>query len=159
MPRLELKLYKENFKFSAAHFLIFDSQRAERLHGHNYKVQLGFEMQPPSDLGYTVDFSVLKKLILKVMAELDEYVLLPAQHPEIKTRIEGATLHLQFRDRTYAFPANEVKLLPIKNTSVEEYSSWIAETLRPELKKLAITAFSVTVEETSGQAAVVTLQL
>ena len=41
--RWAIHLHKENFKFSAAHFLIFPDGSAERLHGHNYRVFVEIE--------------------------------------------------------------------------------------------------------------------
>src|SRR5690242_4697931 len=38
MESWSIDIYKEYFKFSAAHFLIFPDGSAERLHGHNYRV-------------------------------------------------------------------------------------------------------------------------
>jgi len=62
-----LHLYKQNFKFSSAHFLIFDENTAEKLHGHNYQVRVEIAV-PPSDVqsrqkGFFVDFNVFKKWI------------------------------------------------------------------------------------------------
>nr|HPI41863.1 6-carboxytetrahydropterin synthase [Pseudobdellovibrionaceae bacterium] len=39
MSIFSLKLSKDEFKFSSAHFLIFNDHQAERLHGHNYQVE------------------------------------------------------------------------------------------------------------------------
>jgi 6-pyruvoyltetrahydropterin/6-carboxytetrahydropterin synthase len=153
---VKLHLAKQNFKFSAAHFLIFDSKSAEKLHGHNYQVKVDF-LVPNSanwkEFGYSVDFKILKDLIKNKVDELDEHVLLPAKHPEIKTSVLASTLHLNFRERVYAFPQNEVHLLPIRNTSVEELSQYLAEAWKNDFLKLGILGFQVFVEETTGQSA------
>ena len=63
-----LHLAKQNFKFSSAHFLIFDEKSAERLHGHNYQVKVHiFASNQAQDeaKGYFVDFNVLKKIIYR----------------------------------------------------------------------------------------------
>lgn len=153
---VQLHLAKQNFKFSAAHFLIFDKARAEKLHGHNYQVKVEIKVAESAtwqELGYSIDFSQLKQIIKKSLDELDEHVLLPALHPDIKTKVEGATLHLNFRERVYAFPKNEVHLLPVKNTSVEELSRYLLEEWFTPLKQLGVVGLRVLVEETAGQSA------
>lgn len=153
-----LHLFKQNLKFSSAHFLIFDHQRAERLHGHNYQVQLLIytqQGQSESTPGYLVDFSVLKQQIKSLVDQWDEQVLLPKAHPEVYTQLtsDQKTLEVRFRERFYAFPANEVILLPIVNTSVELLSYHLAQLMAPFLQKYPIESFEVKVEETAGQAA------
>lgn len=150
-----LKLSKENMKFSSAHFLIFDDHRAERLHGHNYRVEMGFKMtwDPVPESGYGVDFGVLKKLIKTQLDLWDEHVLLPAKHKDIKTRVEGDSLEVLFRERRYVFPKDEVVLLPIVNSSVELLSDLLCQQLWPHLQPLGVIGFEVQVEETLGQSA------
>lgn len=148
-----LHLYKQNFKFSSAHFLIFDQKSAEKLHGHNYYVKVDFEFagQTTPESGFMVDFGVLKKQIHARLMEWDEMVLLPGKNPEIKTELKGPTLEVRFRERFYAFPANEVHLLPITNTSVENLSKLLATEFLQKFKVHGVTALTVSVEETAGQ--------
>ena len=156
MSTTTLHLAKQNFKFSAAHFLIFDDKHAERLHGHNYQVRV--DIRTPSgdqfqDSGYFVDFNVFKKFIKARLDQWDEIVLLPQRHPDIKTQKKGASLEVHFRDRFYVFPHKEVLLLPITNTSVEQLSRLLAEEFFKEFKKYGVHKVRVTVEETRGQGA------
>lgn len=155
-----LHLKKENFKFSCAHFLIFDEQRAEKLHGHNYRVQV--EVGLPDSLsfkqkGYFLDFSEFKRFIKAQCDLLDEHVILPKLHPEIKTSIEGNSLKLEFRERKYMFPKEEVHLLPLTNTSVEQLSQYLCEIIFKEYASTSIRYIEVFVEETSGQGASFTI--
>lgn len=157
MAKTVLNLYKENFKFSAAHFMIFDSMHAERLHGHNYKVQvrIGVPSYPETQsAGYSVDFNIFKKTIRDAVDQLDEMVLIPKEQPEMKIEHKAPSLHIHFRDRYYVFPANEVRLLPINNTSVEALSYYLADSFKKQWDQLTRIDFvEVTVEETSGQSA------
>ena len=148
-----LHLYKQNFKFSSAHFLIFDQKSAEKLHGHNYyvKVDLEFADKTVPESGFMVDFGVLKKQIHARLMEWDEMVLLPGKNPEVVTELKGPTLEVRFRERFYAFPANEVHLLPITNTSVENLSKLLATEFLQNFKVHGVTALTVSVEETAGQ--------
>ncbi len=157
-----LQLYKQNFKFSAAHFLIFDEKRAEKLHGHNYQVRVEIPVPSPKDLektGYYIDFNVFKTVIRDRLDEWDEMVLLPANHPDLKTEAKGPSLEVHFRDRFYVFPINEVHLLPVQNTSVEQLSFLIAKDLLRIFVKSGVKQLSVSVEETAGQAAVTTVSV
>ena len=82
-----LHLAKQNFKFSSAHFLIFDEKSAEMLHGHNYQVKvdlLGPSPDQYADKGYFVDFAIIKKIIKDYCDQWDEHILLPQKHPDMK---------------------------------------------------------------------------
>ncbi|MGZ3743906.1 MAG: 6-pyruvoyl trahydropterin synthase family protein [Pseudobdellovibrionaceae bacterium] len=156
MSTTSLQLAKQNFKFSAAHFLIFNEKSAERLHGHNYQVQVEIGIPTPEALqetGFFVDFNILKKYIKSSLERWDEMVLLPKEHPEMKFNFKGAVLEVNFRERFYAFPANEVVLLPVTNTSVEQLSRLLAEDYSKEFSRYKVSFVSVYVEETPGQGA------
>lgn len=160
MSTTTLHLAKQNFKFSAAHFLIFDQTSAERLHGHNYQVQVDIETPPADkfkDEGYFLDFNVFKKFIKASLDKWDEMVLLPERHPEMKFHKTEKSLEVTFRDRFYVFPLNEVLLLPVTNTSVEQFSRILAESFYAEFKPYGVTKIQVYVEETPGQGASTTL--
>lgn len=156
MLHTTLHLYKQNFKFSSAHFLIFDSKSAEKLHGHNYQVRV--EIGVPSEIelsaqGYFIDFNVFKKYIKARLDQWDEMVLLPADHPEMKISKKAPSLEVRFRDRFYVFPENEVHLLKVTNTSVEQLSRILAEDFFREFQKYQVSKIEVWVEETQGQSA------
>lgn len=158
MSRTTLHLAKQNFKFSSAHFLIFNEKEAERLHGHNYRVRLdiGFD-KAPSETGYFANFNVFKTLAKKAFDQWDEMVLLPKNHPDMKIQADGPSLKVNFRDRFYVFPKNEVVLLPVTNTSTENLSKLLAENLFKEFKKHGVSQLRVYVEETAGQGAATTV--
>lgn len=152
-----LHLFKQNFKFSSAHFLIFDEHRAEKLHGHNYHVSV--EIWGPQDShdldgkGFYVDFNVFKKFIKARLDQWDEMVLLPALQPEMKITRKSPSLEVVFRDRFYVFPENEVCLLPVTNTSVEQLSKILATEFFEAFKTYQLRKIQVMVEETPGQGA------
>ncbi|WP_413581644.1 6-pyruvoyl trahydropterin synthase family protein [Bdellovibrio sp. HCB288] len=160
MSTTTLHLAKQNFKFSAAHFLIFDEKHAEKLHGHNYQVKV--DIKAPADEaqhseGYFMDFNVFKKYIKAALDRWDEIVLLPEKHPDMKFKKTDKSLEVTFRDRFYVFPLNEVILLPVTNTSVENLSRLLAEDFYKEFANYGVQAVSVTVEETAGQGASTTV--
>ena len=150
-----LHLYKQNLKFSAAHFLIFDEKRAERLHGHNYQVRVVFHFgsQTENENGYLIDFQKLKSHIKNQLDQWDEMVLLPGQNQEMKFVEKGPSLEVRFRDRFYVFPKNEVLRLPITNTSVEQLSRLLAENFYEAFSAQGVKQVRVLIEETRGQGA------
>lgn len=153
-----LHLAKQNFKFSSAHFLIFDSKNAEMLHGHNYqvKVDLFFLQNKKADeLGYHIDFGSLKKIIKEMCDVWDEHVLLPENHPDMKYKVSSdkKNYEIKFRDRFYSLPVIETIWLPITNTSVENLSLLFARQLYNKLKKSSVNKVRVSIEETRGQIA------
>lgn len=156
MSTTTLHLAKQNFKFSAAHFLIFDEQHAERLHGHNYQVKVDIKAPSEEKLhaeGYFIDFNVFKKYIKARLDVWDEIVLLPKNHPDMKFKTTERSLEVIFRDRFYVFPKDEVILLPVTNTSVENLSKILALEFYEEFKKYGVQKVRVSVEETRGQGA------
>jgi 6-pyruvoyltetrahydropterin/6-carboxytetrahydropterin synthase len=160
--RTSLHLYKQNFKFSSAHFLIFDEQRAEKLHGHNYEVRVDLGVDPSLDLktkGFFIDFNEFKKTIKDRLDQWDEKVLLPKANAEMKFALKSPSLEVRFRDRFYVFPENEVVLLPVTNTSVEQLSRLLAEEFFAAFSTQGVTSARIRVEETRGQAASTTVSV
>ncbi len=156
MTNTTLHLHKQNFKFSSAHFLIFDEHRAEKLHGHNYQVAVDLKVPPEAELaqnGYFIDFNVFKEFIKAEVDRWDEMVLLPRNHKDMKISASGESLEVRFRERFYVFPKDEVILLPVTNTSVEQLSRILAENFQREFKKYGVQQVRVRVEETRGQGA------
>lgn len=155
MERWSIELDKEDFKFSAAHFLIFPDGSAERLHGHNYRVYVEIEAEL-TRFGLVMDFTQVKPVIRELVAELDEHWLVPGEHQEltVETRADGV-VEVRYRDRYYAAPAEDVLVLPINNTSAENFASWMGRELSRRLAQrfedVDIRLLRVAVQETSGQ--------
>lgn len=160
MSTTSLQLAKQNFKFSAAHFLIFNATQAERLHGHNYQVQVDIGIPASADIsstGFFIDFNHFKKYIKSQLDLWDERVLLPAKQKDMQFHENGPSLEVRFRDRFYVFPKNEVVLLPVTNTSVENFSRLLAENFMNEFRNHKVSHVSVSVEESPGQGATTTV--
>lgn len=162
MTHTTLHLAKQNFKFSSAHFLIFDEKNAEMLHGHNYQVKVDFSgpsQEKYQNNGYFIDFNLLKKAIKARLDIWDEHVLLPRNHPDMKYKmsLDGKNYEIHFRDRYYSLPINEVIWLDVTNTSVEQFSQILATEFFNHFKKYDIKKIRVTVEETRGQSASTTV--
>jgi 6-pyruvoyltetrahydropterin/6-carboxytetrahydropterin synthase len=61
--------------FSAAHYLREYEGNCEKLHGHNWKVQVCVRKRRLNKLGMVVDFRELKKELKKVLSILDHSYL------------------------------------------------------------------------------------
>ena len=162
MERWSISLAKEYFKFSAAHFLIFPDGSSERLHGHNYRVQVEIEARL-SRHGLVLDFKQVKPVVRELCDELDEHWLIPGEHPVLthQRRDDGVT-EVRYGRLFYAAPTDDIIVLPINNTSSENLATWVARELRGRLhvrfEDLDIQRLRVSVEETSGQAGVYTFE-
>ncbi len=155
MERWSIDLAKENFKFSAAHFLIFPDGSAERLHGHNYRVFVEIAARL-SEHGLVLDFKHVKPVVRELCDELDEHWLVPGEHPVLRAaeRADGI-VEVRYLDRFYAAPREDVIVMPINNTSSENLASWFGRELRRRLAErfedVEVIALRLAIEETSGQ--------
>ena len=61
--------------FSAAHKLRGYQGECERLHGHNWKVEVSLRSEKLNSLGMVMDFKELKNLMNEVLKELDHHYL------------------------------------------------------------------------------------
>ena len=162
MESWSIKVHKDYLKFSAAHFLIFPDGTAERLHGHNYKVYV--EVHAGLDEhGLVLNFQDIKPCVRGLVDELDEHVLLPAEHPGLQITSAGSQVEVRYQERYYSLPAAEVIVLPISNTSAENLAGYLGRRLLAVLRADFVTAtlqkLVVGVEETPGQQGVVTIDL
>lgn len=154
-----LSLSKQDFKFSSAHFLIFDGAHAEKLHGHNYRVRVKLWADPVSTepqgdpQGFVVDFGELKKVIRARLAHFDEHVLLPGRSPHLRITAHGESYEVRYAERLYVFPREDVLILPTPNTSVECLSRLLCEEWFKLFATFGARRLLVSVEETAGQSA------
>jgi 6-pyruvoyltetrahydropterin/6-carboxytetrahydropterin synthase len=153
-------IQKEYLKFSCAHFLIFPDGSKERLHGHNYQVVAEVE-GTLSEFGLVIDFKMVKPIIKAICDHLDEHWLVPGEHPELRYQHrDDAHTEVIYRQCRYLAPTEEIIVLPINNTSAENFSAWIGRELYRRLQqsfgRLSVRRLRVSVSETVGQAGVYT---
>ncbi len=155
MESWSIELEKEDFKFSAAHFLIFPDGSAERLHGHNYRVflEMGAEL---SEFGLVLDFQRVKPVVRRLLRSLNERLLLPGEHHELTVEeLDQDSLEVRYRERRYVVPRLDTLVLPINNTSTENLAAFIGrrllQLLPEEFEGLELRELRVAVEETPGQ--------
>jgi 6-pyruvoyltetrahydropterin/6-carboxytetrahydropterin synthase len=121
-----------SFKFAAAHFVIGQGG-CEHLHGHNYTIEVQIYGAQNEDTNLVVDFLELKPFIKTIIEELDHHILLPKNNQLLTIKEKGEELFITFipKEKRYIFPKEDVRLLPIANTTVEELARYIAKQVRP----------------------------
>lgn len=152
-PTFRVDVSKEQFVFSAAHFITFAGDICERLHGHNYGVRASVE-GPLDENRYVVDFIALRDAVLEETQKLDHHVVLPSEHKEIQVVSDERETTATFRDRRWVFPNEDCVLLPVVNTTAEEMARVIAERVRERTRDAfgeAIQWIEVAVDENQGQ--------
>lgn len=158
-PTFAIRLAKQDFKFSVAHFTIFGPGRAEPLHGHNYRLALEVEGDGVDELGLLADCDRLKRAARAACAALDDRVLLPGESPylaigksggESGARGEG-TVAVRFADREYRLPQGEVLFLPLANVTMELLARWAWERIARVARGGAVSSLTIEIEETPGQ--------
>jgi len=149
-----LKLSKESFKFSGAHFTTFSRTSAEMLHGHNYYVSVNLEGCEKLNHGMIIDLNEPKKIIKGLLDSLDEKVLIAEKDPFTQISKDKSSLKLSFNQKNYSFPIEDCALLPVENITIEELASFVAEKLHPTFKNYPIEKFSVEIAESRGQSCV-----
>ena len=154
-PSYKVRVTKDHLVFSAAHFITFNGNICERLHGHNWRTAVEVE-GPIDENSYVFDFIALRDGLQKIVDELDHRMLLATEHSTIKLTVSDNEVEAKFEDRRWVFPKDECILLPIANTTAELIGKWIAERLICDLslKDSRLSAVTVEVEENFGQWAV-----
>jgi 6-pyruvoyltetrahydropterin/6-carboxytetrahydropterin synthase len=153
----KVSVSKDYLVFSSAHFITFRGHLCETLHGHNYRVGVSVEGSVDNETMFVVDFSVLKKIVRKLVDEIDHKVLLPLKNPKLTYSEQGKSRHVSyFGEPTYVFPMVDCAMVPIENTTAEMLAQYFAQRVGDELVGQGIknlTAIEMEVEESFGQAA------
>lgn len=151
--RYSVRLCKEQTIFSAAHFITFNGDVCERLHGHNYRVEVQIHGNLDENQ-YVVDFIALRDALQRITTELDHHVLLPTEHPSIRVAANEREVTATFEDRRWIFPRGDCVLLPVANTTAELLARYVGQRLQAALQPQWGTsppAMRVAVEENFGQ--------
>src|SRR3990172_4757349 len=131
--RYHVRLEKAELTFSAAHFITYNDDVCERLHGHNYHVAV--EVHGPLDKNqYVFDFIALRHELRKYVDLWEHRMLLPTGHPTIRVVNEGREVTVTHGDRRWVFPAGDCVLLPVANTTAELLARHLGKELWATLK-------------------------
>ncbi len=128
-PRIAtIQIAKEYLKFSAAHFTVFSATERERLHGHNFTVSAEITAWV-DDNGMTSNYRHYKEALKRCCQALDEYVLLPGESPYLVIDEQDSAYRVCFHTDTMTFLKTDTIVLPIRNTTVEEFSHYLLHQL------------------------------
>lgn len=149
------ELAKEDFKFSAAHFTVFGPDKAEGLHGHNYRVRVEFWGLQLNELGFLADFAAVKRVIRDLCALWDEKILMANDAPYLQIVEQEGSLEIEYAERRYRVPVQETELLPVTNITVEALAHLFWTKLAREdcWAGSSVDRVRVSIAETSGQGA------
>jgi len=151
----EARVTKDSLVFSAAHFITFNGDVCERLHGHNWRLDV-IVAGALDENHYVFDFIAMRDAAQEIVSQLDHRVLLPDRHPQILVETDPTVKEVtaRFADRRWVFPKDDCCILPVANTTAERIAEWIAGQLVSNLKleqQLQLTELRVGVEENFGQ--------
>jgi 6-pyruvoyltetrahydropterin/6-carboxytetrahydropterin synthase len=151
----KVRVTKDHLVFCSGHFISYEGDKCERLHGHNYRTAVEVEGRLDQN-HYVFDFIALKQRTKAITDELDHHMLLPTRNPLIKLHEEPGAVHVHYRDREWLFPRDDCVLLPVENTTAELLARYIAGRLAEELRRhhrFEPDVLRVEVEENIGQSA------
>lgn len=157
-----VRVTKDHLVFSAAHFITFNGNICERLHGHNWRVAV--EVVGPLDQNsYVFDFIALRDATQKLVNQLDHRMLLPTRHPAIRVTADDREVTATFEERRWVFPREDCILMPVANTTAELIAHWIGLQLRDAIRQhpggSELKVLQVEVEENFGQWAICELPM
>lgn len=149
-----IRISCSDLSFSASHFITFDAERCESVHGHDYHVAVRIEAAINAE-GYMVDFEWVHRVVREMIASWDHRILLPTAHPRMRVLAQDAAVEVLFADRRWVFPKGDCVLLPVVNTTAEELSRLLAERFRGLLaaENVRIRTAELELTESPGYAA------
>lgn len=141
------------FEFSAAHAGLHDGE-FEPLHGHTFTVTLHLH-GAVDDAGMVTDFSAAKKALAGAIGPLRRRTLMPAAFPGGRCTADGGQILVECGAKRYSFPAGDVLLLPVPNTSTEALAGYLLRLILPHLDSDRVQLAELTLAEASDTSATV----
>ena len=129
-----IRIEKERLVFSAAHFITYDGDVCEPLHGHNYHVAAEVYGQLDENQ-YVIDFIALRDALQTIVDGLDHRMLLPTDHKTIRVEVHSKEVTATHGERRWVFPREDCVLLPMANTTAELIAQYIGHRLMDSLQK------------------------
>jgi 6-pyruvoyltetrahydropterin/6-carboxytetrahydropterin synthase len=155
--RFKVRVTKDHLVFCSGHFISYEGDKCERLHGHNYRTAVEVEGQLDANY-YVFDFIALKHRTKAITDELDHRMMLPTRNSHIVVEAGAQEVNVRYRERRWVFPRADCVLLPIENTTAELLARYIAHRLVDDLAQqhgFRPEVLRVEVEENIGQSATV----
>ncbi len=117
--------------FSAAHSLPSSGGKCERLHGHNWKVEVQVWADRLDEVGMAIDFHDLRSLLRPILEELDHSHL--NDHPAFQTHsptAENIARHI-YQRLADLLPAKKVRMGRVRIWESEDTAAAYTEALPP----------------------------
>ena len=146
--------HPKNF-FSASHFLL-GFGKCERLHGHDYLVEVHIEYKENAS---PANFSEINQVIRSKLKLLDHKILLAGSHSEIliKSEVDIPNWIVKIGEKTYSFPKKDVIIFDeISEITLENLTKYLHQELSKGLKKMYPDTFKwikIIIEENYGNKA------
>src|SRR5215218_10332545 len=80
--RYKVRISKDYLVFCSGHFISYEGDKCERLHGHNYRTAIEVDGLLDENF-YVFDFIMLKKRAKLITEELDHRMMLPTRNAVI----------------------------------------------------------------------------
>jgi 6-pyruvoyltetrahydropterin/6-carboxytetrahydropterin synthase len=155
VERYSIRVTKDYLVFCCAHFITYEGDDCERLHGHNYRVAVEVDGELDEN-HYVFDFIALKNLTRSIVNELDHHMLVATLNPQLPVTTEHGRVVVRFGTKHWDFPAEDCRLLPIANTTTELLAKYVATRILDDLKTkrdVVPEVLRVELEECFGQVA------
>ena len=153
--RYKVRVTKDHLVFCSGHFISYEGDKCERLHGHNYRTAVEVEGALDNNQ-YVFDFIALKHRTKAITDELDHHMLLPTRNPLIRVEEGEQSVRVRYREREWLFPRGDCVLLPVENTTAELLARYVGQRLLESLRQhhaYTPQVLRVEVEENVGQSA------
>src|SRR5262245_43691212 len=153
--RFKVRVTKDHLVFCSGHFISYEGNKCERLHGHNYRTAVEIEGELDENQ-YVFDFITLKHRTKAITDELDHRMMLATRNPHISLEERPGSIRVRYRDREWVFPRDDCVLLPIENTTADLLARYIAQRLLDDIRRqdrYEPEVLRVEVEENIGQSA------
>src|SRR6516165_6363909 len=104
--RFKVRVSKDYLVFCSGHFISYEGDRCERLHGHNYRASVEVEGSLDDNF-YVFDFIALKNRTRAITDELDHRMMLPTRNRFIAVEEGPGSVHVRYREREWLFPRSD----------------------------------------------------
>ncbi|MGQ9505523.1 MAG: 6-pyruvoyl trahydropterin synthase family protein [Thermogutta sp.] len=131
--RFTVRVASPNLRFCAAHFVIFGPDKCEPVHGHDFRVSAVVEGRLAAT-GWVLDFVFLERTLANIIRDFDHVLLLPESSPWVRVTKDGPFLEINAGPRSWKFPSEDCRLLPIANVTAELLARHIGLLLQEQLR-------------------------
>src|ERR1700741_4850067 len=107
--RYTVRVTKDYLVFCSGHFISYEGDKCERLHGHNYRTAVEVEGGLDENF-YVFDFIPLKNLTRAITDELDHRMMVATRNRFIRVEETSRSVHVRYGDREWLFPREDCVL-------------------------------------------------